>query len=98
MPSLVKGQIVVMDNLRVHKTARVRQLPEEAGCELLFLPAYSPDFSPIEEMFSKVKSYLRQVGARTTDTVITAMGAALDRVTPSDIIGWFHDRCAYAVQ
>jgi hypothetical protein len=58
---------------------------------------YSPDLSSIEEMFSKTKAYLRQVAARTTETVIDAMGEALKRVPPSDIRGWFHDRCSYAM-
>jgi transposase len=62
VPNLQRGQIVVMDNLRAHKGARVQQLLEERGCHLLFLPAYSPDFSPIEETFSKVKAFLRRAG------------------------------------
>ena len=70
---------------------------EAVGARVEPLPVYSPDLTPIEEMFSKTKSYLRTVAARTTDTVITAMGKALDRVTQSDILGWFHDRCAYAM-
>src|SRR5437899_10112889 len=61
-PSLLAGQIVVLDNLSAHKGARVRQLIEARGCALLFLPAYSPDFSPIEETFSKSKTNLRRVG------------------------------------
>src|SRR5258708_37612106 len=64
LPSLAPGHIVVMDNLSAHKGARVRHLIEERGCQLLFLPAYSPDFSPIEETFSKIKAFLRRVGAR----------------------------------
>jgi hypothetical protein len=63
-PTLKEGQIVVMDNLQVHKSKRVRQLIEDAGAGVLFLPAYSPDFSPIEEAFSKVKSILRKAQAR----------------------------------
>ena len=73
VPSLVKGQIVVMENLRVHKSARVRQLLEEVGCELLFLPASSPDCSPIEEMFSKVKAFLRRTKARTREALEEAI-------------------------
>jgi transposase len=83
VPSLVKGQIVVLDNLRVHKTARVRQLIEDKGCELLFLPAYSPDFSPIEEMFSKVKAFLRRSKARTREALEEAIAPlAADRDLP----------------
>jgi transposase len=65
LPTLGEGQIVVMDNLQVHKMRRVEELIESAGAEILFLPPYSPDFSPIEEAFSKVKGILRRVGART---------------------------------
>jgi transposase len=62
LPSLQPGQIVVMDNARIHKGKRVQQLIEERGCQVLFLPAYSPDFSPIEEAFSKIKTFLHQRG------------------------------------
>jgi hypothetical protein len=70
---------------------------EAVGARVEPLPVYSPDLTPIEEMFPKTKSYLRTVAARTTNTVISAMGEALDNVTQSDILGWFHDRCAYAM-
>jgi transposase len=63
-PALRPGQVVVMDNLGAHKSERVRELIEGRGCELLFLPAYSPDLNPIEEAFSKVKALLRRAGAR----------------------------------
>ena len=95
VPSLVKGQIVVMDNLRVHKSARVRQLIEEQGCQLLFLPAYSPDFSPIEEAFSKVKAFLRRMKARTREALQEALAQALLTVTPQDARGWF-EHCGYS--
>ncbi len=94
VPSLVKGQIVVMDNLRVHKSARVRQLIEEQGCQLLFLPAYSPDFSPIEETFSKVKAFLRRTKARTQEALQEALTQALLTVTSQDAQGWFK-HCGY---
>ena len=81
VPSLVKGQIVVMDNLRVHKSARVRQLIEEQGCQLLFLPAYSPDFSATLETFSKVKAFLRRTKARTQEALQEALTQALLTVT-----------------
>lgn len=68
-PSLHPGQIVIMDNLSIHQSTRVRQAIEAKGCQLLFLPAYSPDLSPIEEAFSKLKTYLRQVGARTHEAL-----------------------------
>jgi transposase len=93
-PSLLAGQIVMLDNLSVHKGARVRQLIEERGCELLFLPAYSPDCSPIEETFSKLKAFLRRVGARTHEALQEAIGQALETVTTQDALGWF-THCGY---
>ena len=67
-PSLEAGHVVIMDNLSAHKPARVRELIESRGCELIYLPAYSsPDFNPIEEAFAKIKGMLRKVGARTKD-------------------------------
>jgi transposase len=94
VPSLHSGQVVVMDNLRVHKSARVRHLIEEAQCQLLFLPAYSPDFSPIEEMFSKVKAFLRRMRARTREALEEAIAQALLTVTSQDAHGWF-GHCGY---
>jgi transposase len=94
VPSLVREQVVVMDNLRVHKSARVRQLIEEQGCHLLFLPAYSPDFSPIEEAFSKVKAFLRRMKARTREALQEALAQALLTVTSQDAHGWF-GHCGY---
>jgi len=93
-PSLVAGQIVVLDNLSVHKGARIRQLIEARGCELLFLPAYSPDYSPLEETFSKVKANLRRVGARTHEALQEAIGQALETLTTQDALGWF-THCGY---
>jgi transposase len=94
VPSLHSGQIVVMDNLRVHKGARVRQLIEEKGCQVLFLPAYSPDLSPIEETFSKIKAFLRRAKARTHEALEEAIRQALLTVTAQDAHGWFH-HCGY---
>ncbi len=85
---------MVLDNLSAHTGARVRQLIEERGCELLFLPAYSPDYSPIEETFSKLKAFLRRVGARTHEALQEAIGQALDTVTAADALGWF-THCGY---
>ena len=93
-PTLKDGQVVVLDNLQVHKSTRVRKLIEEAGAEVLFLPPYSPDFSPIEEAFSKVKGILRQVGARTREALMEATGQALDAVSRRDAVGWF-GHCGY---
>jgi len=94
-PSLSAGQIVVLDNLSAHKGGRVRQLIEARGCELLFLPAYSPDYSPIEETFSKLKAFLRRVGARTHEALQEALGQALETVTAADALGWF-THCGYS--
>ena len=94
VPSLQQGQIVVMDNLRVHKTARVRQLIEEKGCQLWFLPAYSPDFSPIEEAFSKLKTGLRRRKARTREALEEALAQELLTITSQDASGWF-EHCGY---
>ena len=95
VPSLLKGQIVVMDNLRVHKSARVRQLIEDQGCQVRFLPAYSPDFSPIEETFSKVKAHLRRTKARTREALQEALAQALLTVTSQHAHGWF-EHCGYS--
>jgi transposase len=73
-PSLQAGHIVVMDNLSTHTGDKVRQAIEARGCQLLFLPSYSPDFSPIEEAFSKLKAFLRRVGARTPEALQEAIG------------------------
>lgn len=93
-PSLHSGQIVILDNLSIHLSARVRQAIEAKGCQLLFLPTYSPDLSPIEEAFSKLKTYLRRVGARTHDALFEAIAAALLTVTAADARGWF-THCGY---
>ena len=93
-PSLSPGQAVVMDNLPAHKGERVRELVEGRGCEVLFLPSYSPDFSPIEEAFSKLKALLRRAKARTKEALVEAIGRALDAITPEDARGWF-EHCGY---
>jgi transposase len=97
VPELRPGDVVVLDNLQPHKNPAVIAAIEAAGARVEPLPVYSPDLSPIEEMYSKTKNYLRKVAARATDTVITAMGEALAGVTRDNILGWFHDRCAYAM-
>jgi transposase len=93
-PSLHAGHIVVMDNLRAHKGERVRQAIEAKGCQFVFLPGYSPDFSPIEETFSKLKTYLRRGGARTREALEEAICQALLTVTAQDARGWF-SHCGY---
>jgi transposase len=89
VPSLSAGQIVIMDNLAAHKGKKVEQLILQRGCQLLFLPGYSPDFSPIEETFSKVKAFLRRAGARTREALQEAICQALLTVTAQDAQGWF---------
>lgn len=89
VPSLRVGQIVVMDNLGAHRPKRIKELIEGAGCELLYLPAYSPDYNPIEEAFSKIKNLLRKAAARGKEALIDALGAALSLVSPADACGFF---------
>ena len=89
VPELQAGQVVVMDNLGAHKPRRIRELIEAAGCKLLYLPAYSPDYNPIEEAFSKVKSLLRKAAVRSKEALIDALGAALSAVSPEDARGFF---------
>jgi transposase len=93
-PALSPGQFVVMDNLTAHKGSRVRELVEGRGCELLYLPPYSPDFSPIEEAFSKVKAMLKKACARTRSSLVQAIAADLSAVTPQDAKGFF-GHCGY---
>ncbi len=93
-PTLKRGQIVVMDNLQVHKTRKVRELIEERGCSLVFLPSYSPDFNPIEEAFSKAKGLLRKAKARSFEALVEASGEALSAVTSQDAHGFFA-HCGY---
>lgn len=93
-PSLRPGQIVILDNLSIHLGPRVKQAIEARGCRLLFLPAYSPDFSPIEEAFSKLKTLLRRAGARSREALQEAIATALDCITSTDALGWF-THCGY---
>ena len=93
-PSLRPGQMVVMDNLSAHKGGRVKEIIEGKGCELLYLPPYSPDFNPIEEAFSKVKRILREVESRTREALVEAIGAAISAVTVEDARGFF-EHCGY---
>lgn len=89
VPGLRPGQIVVMDNLNVHKHERIRAAITSAGCRLLYLPSYSPDFNPIELAFSKIKAYLRRVGVQTQEALEAALTAAIDLVTAADAAGYF---------
>ena len=96
-PTLVPGKVVVLDNLSAHKRERIRHLIEARGCQIWFLPTYSPDLSPIEEAFSKLKTLLRRAEARTQAALEQAIADALDRITGQDACGYF-THCGYGVQ
>lgn len=93
-PSLHEGQVVVLDGLGAHRTRKVRDLIEAEGCELVFLPPYSPDLNPIEEAFSKIKNLVRKAGARTREALNEAIAEAMRAVTMEDVVGWFA-HCGY---
>jgi transposase len=93
-PSLESGQVVIWDNLSVHRSAVARQAIEAVGCEVRFLPPYSPDFNPIELVFSKLKTGLRQQGARTRDALWDAIGEGLAAIRPQDVVSWYR-HCGY---
>lgn len=94
IPTLRPNDIVVMDNLSPHKSTGIAEAIEAAGAEVWFLPPYSPDFNPIEKMWSKIKSFLRSVKARTYEALLEAIAEALKTITASDAIGWF-ESCGY---
>ena len=87
--------VLVMDNLRPHKTAAVQALLDGSGFLYRYLPVYSPDFNPIEPGWAKVKSYLRRIAARTVKTLEHALGPALDTITAQDAAGFFR-HCGYS--
>lgn len=93
-PRLRPGQIVLMDNLSVHRSGWVRDLIEEKGCQLWLLPSYSPDMNPIEEAFSKVKNLIRKAKARTLEALFAATAEALGAVSEADARGYF-EACGY---
>lgn len=95
LPTLRPGDTVVMDNLSPHKSDSTLSLISQAGAQVLFLPAYSPDLNPIEMMWSKVKNWLRTAEARTPAELILAIGQALARVTSRDAVSWF-GHCGYS--
>ena len=95
-PTLCDGDVVVMDNLPSHKVKGIEEAIQRRGAQLLYLPPYSPDFSPIEECWSKVKTWLRKAKARTVDALYEAIEHAFDEVTKSDLAGWFR-HCGYTV-
>jgi transposase len=88
-PNLEEGQVVVMDNLGAHRPKRIRELIEQRGCELVYLPPYSPDYNPIEEAFAKIKNLLRKAAARTKEVLVEAIGAALSAISSQDARSFF---------
>lgn len=88
-PTLPPGQIVVLDTLSVHKAPAVLQASAARGCHLVFLPAYSPDLTPIEPAFSTLKAILRRLAARTRETLLDALATARSAITVADAHGWF---------
>jgi transposase len=93
-PTLRAGDIVVMDNLRPHYGSAAVARIRAAGAEVLYLPAYSPDFNPIEPMWSKIKAFLRRVEARTSEALDVAIRAAFKNITRKDAVSWF-THCGY---
>ncbi len=96
-PTLETGDVVVMDNLPAHKVAGIAEAIRQRGAQLVYLPPYSPDLSPIEHCWSKVKTHLRQAKARSQEALEAALAEALEKVTSSDAQGWFK-HCGYALQ
>ena len=89
LPGVRRGTTIVLDNLNVHRSPAVRQVVEAAGCFLLFLPAYSPDLSPVEEAASLIKALVKAAAARTRAALDAAIAVALAAVTAEDAAGWF---------
>lgn len=96
VPALQAGDVVVLDNLSVHHASTIEQAVREIGGTVSFLPSYSPDFSPLEPCWSKLKTYLRGCAARTRVLLEDALTKALQTLSPEDIRGWFH-HCGYEV-
>lgn len=95
-PTLRPGDVIVLDNLGAHRASRIEEITARCGPRVLWLPPYSPDFSPIELMWSKVKAFLKKVKARTQAELEAAIKAALETVTVSDCRNWFR-HCGYEV-
>ncbi len=96
-PTLLPGQLVILDNYSIHIDSRIRELIEAKDCQLLFLPTYSPDFSPIENAFSKIKALLRKAQAPTQETLSYAIKHACNAITLQDARAWFR-LCGYSTQ
>jgi transposase len=91
VPTLHEGDVVIMDNLGSHKGKAVRQLIRSAGAKLFFLPKYSPDLNPIEQVFAKLKHLLRKAAARTPETICAAIGEVLGAFTPQECANYFRN-------
>jgi len=91
---LQEGDVVILDNLRPHWASGFQALVESVGARVLHLPPYSPDFNPIENMWAKIKAFLRKAKARTFDALVNAVGGALMEITPEDCLGFFR-HCGY---
>jgi len=89
VPTLQQGDIVIMDNLGSHKGKAVRALIRAAGAKLFFLPKYSPDLNPIEQVFAKLKHLLRKAAARTTESICAAIGQILGTFSPEECANYF---------
>ena len=98
VPELRPGDVVIWDQVPTHHCRAAAAAVRRAGAKLIFLSPYSPDYSPIEKLWSKVKAYLRRVAARSKDSLYTALGEALESVTPQDIVGWFQHAGLCATQ
>ncbi len=95
-PTLKVGDVIVLDNLGAHRASRIEEIVGSCGAQVIWLPPYSPDFSPIELMWSKVKAHLKKVKARTQTELERAIAAALETITLSDCLSWFR-HCGYEV-
>jgi transposase len=96
LPTLRPGDIVLLDNLSTHQLADVAELVSTVGARLEFLPPYSPDFNPIEKCWSKIKTYLRKVKARTYEELVSALKEALATITEADLRAWI-EFCGYSI-
>jgi transposase len=96
VPKLVAGQVVVLDNLKAHQCDEVEKLIKAAGCELIYLPAYSPDFNPIENFFGWLKEKLRELEARVLDELFCGIGKLCKKLPLSAVLGWY-EHCGYQV-
>lgn len=95
-PRLRRGDVVVLDNLTAHRASRIEEVAQSRGARVLWLAPYSPDFNPIEQCWSKIKTYLRGAKARTAGALDEALARAIGLVTKSDIRGWFK-HCGYSL-